>query len=219
MIAVTFAHPNESRDFVRLLGGRHREVRVFHTGVGPTAAREKIERFIDSERFDFLISSGFAGGLDPSLGVATLFLGENFSDPTLLEQARALLICRVGRLVTVERMIEDGRERAALARDHGAKAVDMETECVAKACQARQLPLVSVRAISDSVDAPFPAPANVLFDLAKQRTPSARLAAYLLTHPTAVVRLARFSRQIALARAELAVALKELIENLESARR
>ena len=34
MIAVTFALPSESSDFRRLLGGRHREVNILHTGVG-----------------------------------------------------------------------------------------------------------------------------------------------------------------------------------------
>ena len=214
MIAVTFAHPSESRAFLRLLGGRHRDVKVFHTGVGSAASHGQIGRFLDSERFDFLISSGFAGGLDPSLGVATLFLGENFSDRALLEQARELLICRVGKLVTVARVIEDRRERAALAREHGAEAVDMETERIAQVCRARQVPLISLRAISDSVEAPFPAPANMLFDLEAQRTRLGQLASYLLSHPTAVIRLARFRRQIAIGRAELAVALKELVENL-----
>jgi len=215
MIGVTFAHASESRDFLRLLGGRHREVKVLHTGVGAAACRGQIERFLDSERFDFLVSSGFAGGVDPSLGVSSLFLSENFSDRHLLEQARALLICRVGKLVTAERIIEDARERAELARLHGADAVDMETECIARVCAARQLPLVSLRAISDTTAAPFPAPARVLFDLEQQRTRSARIAGYLLTHPIALFRLKRFARQIATARAELAVALKELVENLE----
>jgi nucleoside phosphorylase len=215
MIAVTFAHPSESRDFLRLLGGRHSEVKVLHTGIGPAACRRQIEGFLDSEQFDFLISSGFAGGADPSLSVSSLLLSENFSDRNLLEKARSLVICQVGRLITVERVIEDAHERAQLARKHGAHAVDMETACIAEACAAREIPLLSLRAISDTPAAPFPAPADVLFDLAQQRTRSRRLAAYLIAHPVAVVRLARFARQIATARAELGIALKELIDNLE----
>jgi adenosylhomocysteine nucleosidase len=214
MIAVTFAHPSESRDFLRLLGGRHREVKVLHTGVGAAACRDPIERFLDAERFDFLISSGFAGGVNPSLGVGTLFLSENFSDPALLERARTLLICRIGKLATADRVIEKVEERAAFAREHGADAVDMETEQIAHACAARKIPLLSLRAISDTAAAPFPAPAGLLFDLEQQRTRFRRLAPYLLGRPGAFVRLARFARQIAGARAELAVALKEVVENL-----
>ena len=74
MIAVTFALPSESCDFRRLLGGRHREVKILHTGVGAAIARTRLEPFLDSQRFDFLISSGFAGGTDPSLRPGDLFL-------------------------------------------------------------------------------------------------------------------------------------------------
>jgi hypothetical protein len=90
----------------------------------------------------------------------------------------------------------------------------METEQIASACATRKIPLLSLRAISDSTAAPFPAPASVLFDLERQRTRFRRLAPYLLTRPHAVVRLARFARQIAAARTELAIGLKELIEDL-----
>ena len=214
MIAVTFAHPSESRHFVRLVAGRHQKVEVFYTGVGPALAARRIEGFLDSKRYDLLISSGFAGGVDQSLNVATLFVAENFSDPRLLEQARELLVCRIGKLVTADRVIEDVEERAAFARKQGADAVDMETEQIASACAARKIPLLSLRAISDTAAAPFPAPASLLFDLEQQRTRFGRLAPYLLTRPVAVVRLARFARQIAAARAELAIGLKELIEDL-----
>jgi purine-nucleoside phosphorylase len=214
MIGVTFAHPSESRDFLSLLGGRHREVKVLHTGVGATVCRERIGPLLDSQSFTCLLSSGFAGGTDASLGTGDLFLAENFSDAHLLALAREAVIARVGKLVSVERVIEDATERARLAREHGAAAVDMETEWIAQACAAREIPLLSLRAISDTAAAPFPAPARVLFELEKQGTPSARLAGYLLFHPPAILRLARFARRIAAARAELAVALKEVIDRL-----
>jgi nucleoside phosphorylase len=214
MIGVTFAHPSESRDFLRLLGGRHREVKVLHTGVGAAACRERIGPLLDGQNFTCLLSSGFAGGTDDSLGTGDLFLAENFSDAHLLALAREAVIARIGRLVSVERVIEDATERARRAREHGAAAVDMETEWIAQACAKREIPLLSLRAISDTAAAPFPAPARVLFELEKQGTPSARLAGYLLFHPPAILRLARFARRIAAARAELAVALKEVIDRL-----
>lgn len=219
MIAITFAHPSESRDFLRLLGRDQPEVRVLHTGVGAVVCRERIERFLDAERFDLLISSGFAGAIDDSLGVSDLVLAENYSDRALLEQARALVNCRLARLITANEVIEEAGERAQLARDQGAHAVDMETECIAQACASRHIPLLSLRAISDTAGAPFPAPAAVLFDLERQRTPSGRLAAYLFTHPAAIVRMMRFTHQIATARAELAVALQRLVEILNEVRR
>lgn len=203
MIAVTFALPSESSDFRRLLGDREREIAILHTGVGAEICQRRIEPFLDRQRFDFVISSGFAGGVDPSLGVGDLVLADNFSDPELLDRARAQLHCRVATLATAARVIASEWERIQLARENGAAALDMETKWIARACAERQIPMLSLRVISDTTVAPFPAPPEVLFDLARQRTNTARLAAYLARHPSAIFRLIRFSRQIALARARL----------------
>jgi adenosylhomocysteine nucleosidase len=211
MIAVTFALPSESSDFRRRLGDRHREVAILHTGVGAQVCRERIGPFLDTQRFDFLISSGFAGGVAPSLGVGDLLLAENFSDPQLLAQAREVVISRVGKLVTVDRVIEIATERERFAREQSAAAVDMETEWIARACQARKIPMLSLRAISDTVAAPFPAPPSVLFDLERQTTDLRKLVAHLFRHPSGIVRLIRFARQIAAARASLTVALDLIV--------
>jgi adenosylhomocysteine nucleosidase len=217
MLAITFALPNESSEFVRLLdtrGIRDEEVAVLHTGVGEKTCRARIEPFLDSRRFDLLISSGFAGGADPSLGVGNLLLAENFSDPQLLAKARALLVSRVGRLATAGRVIESAGDRARLAREDGAAAMDMETEWIARACAARKIPMLSLRVISDTAAAPFPVPPAVLFDLERQKTDAFKLVAYLFRHPSQVVGLTRFARQIAAVRATLGAALYELVAAL-----
>ena len=214
MLAVTFALPNESSEFVRLLRRRETPVTVFHTGVGEKICRARIEPFLDSRRFDLLISSGFAGGVDPSLGVGDLLLAENFSAPPLLARAQDLLVSRVGRLVTAQRVMESERERAELASKNGAAAVDMETECIARACAIRKIPMLSLRVISDTAAAPFPLPPAVLFDLDRQKTDPLKLASHLLRHPSHVVRLIRFARQIAGVRETLGAALFELIAAL-----
>jgi adenosylhomocysteine nucleosidase len=214
MLAVTFALPNESSEFVRLLearGGRDGEVAVLHTGVGEKICRLRIEPFLDSRPFDLLISSGFAGGADPSLGVGDILLAENFSDPQLLARAQSLLVSRVGRLVTAGRVIESASDRARIAREDGAAAVDMETEWIARACAARKIPMLSLRVISDTAAASFPVPPAVLFDLERQKTDAFKLAAHLFRRPSQVVRLARFARQISVVRATLGAALYEVV--------
>lgn len=214
MIAVTFALPRESSGFRRLLSSRHPEIAILHTGVGAELCRQRIGPFLDAQRFDFLISSGFAGGVDPSLGVGDLLLADNFSDARLLAQAREAIISRVGTLITLERVIESAAERAYFGREHGAVAVDMETKWIAQACAARKIPLLSLRVISDTAAAPFPAPAAVLFNFAAQKTDGLALARHLVCHPASVVRLIRFGRQIAAARASLTSALAVLAREL-----
>ncbi|HEY2711882.1 MAG TPA: hypothetical protein VGI60_05150 [Chthoniobacterales bacterium] len=214
MIAVTFAHPSESRDFVRLTHPRPNEIQIFHTGVGGKTCRERLEPFLKSQPIDLLISSGFAGGIDPSLGVGDLLLAENHSAPQLLERAREILIARVGKLATTERVVEGAAERERLAKEHRAVAVDMETEWIARACAAHQIPMLSLRAISDTAAAPFPAPPNVLFNLQRQRTNLLRLTGYLVTHPLAIAGLTRFARQVSSARASLTGGLAILVREL-----
>jgi len=214
MLAVTFALPEESREFVQLLRRREAPVTVFHTGVGEKACRARIEPFLDTRSFDLLISSGFAGGADPSLGVGDLFLAENFSDPQLLARAQDLLVSRVGQLLTAPHVIESAGERAQLMHETGAAAIDMETEWIAQACAKRKIPMLSLRVISDTAAAPLPLPPEVLFDLDRQKTDPLRVASHLLRHPVHVPGLIRFARQIAAVRATLGAAVYELVASL-----
>lgn len=230
MIAITFALPAESSDFVRLLenprlnsregvenirGLLHGKlVAVIHTGVGKKICRERMEVMLRRERFDYLISTGFAGALEKDLHAGHLLVADNFSDPKLLESPQLELADEgtfLGKLLTVPRMVESIGQRETLNRRTGAAAVDMETETIAEVCAAHALPMISLRAISDTAEQTFPAPADVLFDVAKQRTSFIRLAFYLLRHPGAISRLNAFRQQIALARKALADALEKLV--------
>jgi len=85
--------------------------------------------------------------------------------------------------------------------------VDMETEFIARACAEHGVPLVSLRAISDTARQPLPAPPHVLFDLENQRTKIMRLVQYFCKHPTRLRELIRFASQIARARETLTEAL------------
>ena len=98
-----------------------------------------------------------------------------------------------------------------LFRSTGASAVDMETEFIAEACAEQQLPMLSLRAISDTPSEPFPAPAHVLFDLEKQQTDFTRLALYLVRHPGAFAQLNAFRKRVAVARTALTRTLDAIL--------
>jgi adenosylhomocysteine nucleosidase len=230
IIAITFALPAESSDFVRLLtkpapsvgaGGESirgqihgRSAAVFHTGVGEKSCRARIEKFLRQQQFKYLISAGFAGALDPELRAGDLLLSENFSSPELLRASRLDFAggrLSVGKLATVPVVIDSKSERDRWAAESGAAAVDMETEFIAAACAARGIPMLSLRVISDTPAEPFPAPPGVLFDLEKQETNFGRLALHLVKHPGALMRLNAFRRRIGLARQSLTSALDKLL--------
>jgi len=209
MLAVTFALPQESQDFRQAL--RHSseisagvllgnlggvEVLVVHTGVGPGAASRKTAEFLALHRPQFVLSAGFAGGLDPLLGTGDLLIATNFSAPGLVEKSRAQIAgdahAFFGKLTSQPHPAESVAEKSALARSTGALGVDMETASIATACAHFAVPLLAARAISDSALDPLPVPFAEWFDLAAQRPRPFALVKYLARHPNRIRPFARF---------------------------
>ena len=222
MIVVTFALAAESSAFIRLLKGIKRdgailrgtlekrtpEVCVLHTGVGASKCEERVGNFLRHERPQLLIASGFCGGTSDQLHPGDLVIAENASEPTLLTKARATLPnARIGKIHSADRIIDPAADRYAIGREHGAVAIDMETETIARLCAAESIPMLALRVVSDSPATPFPAPPNVLFDIEKQRTDFSQLLSYIARNPASALSLAQFSKQIARAKAKLADAL------------
>jgi nucleoside phosphorylase len=232
MIAVTFALPAESSEFLRRLRDKShterdgvrtirgkiedRTIEVLHTGVGEKVCRQRLGKFLQDQQFDCLISAGFAGALDNDLKIGDLLLAENFSTVDRSETRASLsgLHIHIANLLTVPALIDSPEERNKLALTSGAVAADMETEFIARACAACGIPLLSLRVISDTPHNRLPAPANVLFDIERQQTRMLKLAAHLLAHPSRVPRLAHFASRIAHARKILADALVAVVRKL-----
>jgi len=228
MIAVTFALPAESSEFLRRLRNKtradrnglriirgnidDREIEILHTGVGEKVCRERLEKFLQDQQFDLLISAGFAGALNEELRVGDLLLARNFSTFDL-DERRSLfssLPVHIGDLLTVPALIDSREERNNMANESGAAAVDMETKFIARACAAHALALLSLRVISDTPRNLFPAPPDVLFDIERQQTRVLKLTKYFLAHPNRLPRLTQFARRIAHARKVLASALVDV---------
>src|SRR5436309_9115372 len=232
MIAVTLALPAESSEFLSRLGNKshadrngittirgkigYHEIEVLHTGVGEKVCRQQLGKFLENQQFDFLISTGFAGALNDEMQVGDLLLAKNFSTIELNEKRSSFsrLPIHMADLLTAPTLIDSSDERTEIARTSGATAVDMETEFIARVCAAHAIPLLSLRVITDTPREPFPAPAHILFDIAKQRTDLPKLATFFLSHPNRIPRLAQFSRRIANARKTLANTLVAILREL-----
>lgn len=229
-IAVTFALPAESSEFLRRLGNKsrakrngisivrgtigHRSIEVIHTGVGENICRERIGKFLENQQFDFLISAGFAGSLNHELQVNDLLVAKNFSTVDLKHASLSNVSIYAANMLTVPAPIDSSDEREKIARESQASAVDMETEFIAQACAAHGIPLLALRIITDTPVQPFPAPPSVLFDIQQQRTHLAGLARFFLVHPSRVPRLVQFARRIARAKKTLSNALVRIVPDL-----
>jgi adenosylhomocysteine nucleosidase len=231
MIAVTFALPAESSEFLRRLDNKlctgrdairiirgtldDREVEVLHTGVGEKVCRQRVGKFLQDQQFEFLISAGFAGALNDELHSGDLLLARNFSTLDLTERRSfPSLPIHQADLLTMAALIDSSEERNEIARSTDATAVDMETEFIARACAEHSIPLLSLRVITDTPREPFPAPPKILFSIERQRTHLLKLARFLLAHPNKIPRLIEFARRIARARKILGTALVEIIKKL-----
>ena len=231
-IAVTFALPAESSQFIRRLRNKSRAdrngisvvrgtindrtVEVLHTGVGEKICRQRIGKFLEGAQFHILISTGFAGALSNRLRVNDLLLAQNFSTIDLKQAQESLsaLSVRAADLLTLPVPIDSREERERIARESGAAAVDMETEFIARACAAHAVPLLSLRVITDTPLESFPAPPDVLFDIEQQRTDISAFAKFFLAHPNRVLRLLQFAKRIARARKTLSNALIRVVREL-----
>ena len=229
-IAVTFALPAESSEFLRRLGNKsranrngirivhgtigHRSIEVIHTGVGENICRQRIGRFLENQQFDFLVSAGFAGSLNHELQVNDLLVAKNFSTVDLKHASLSNVSIYAAKMLTVSALIDSGEERERIAHESGAAAVDMETEFIARACATHGIPLLALRVITDTPTQPFPAPPSVLFNIQKQRTHVAALARFFLAHPGRVLGLVQFARRITRARKILSNALVRIVPDL-----
>jgi adenosylhomocysteine nucleosidase len=230
MIIVTFALSAESKSFVaqlqerrtsnsevgKIISGRigPKSVTVFHTGVGRHVAQKRLTDFLAEQSCEILISSGFAGGVDPNLSAGDLFLARNVSDSELLEYAQQSLRHlqpHAGKLLTSSGIIHSAKKRMEVARERAADAIDMESDGIAQTCAERGIRMLSLRAISDTARAPFPAPPDVLFDVERQKTNLLLLATHLLLRPTKIGSFVRFAAQIKHAREHLTQALVALL--------
>jgi nucleoside phosphorylase len=231
-IAVTFALPSESSEFLRRLGNKsranrngisvargtigHRSIEVMHTGVGENICTERIAKFLENQQFDFLISAGFAGSLNHELEVNDLLVAKNFSTVDLKHASLSNVSIYAANMLTVPALIDSSEEREKIARETQASAVDMETEFIARACASHGIALLALRIITDTPAEPFPAPPSVLFDIQQQRTHIAVLARFLLAHPRRVMGLVQFARRVARARKILASALNSVVQGIEA---
>ena len=247
MIAISFALPTESNALLRHLESKRflnangiailtgelagRQVAIFHTGVGRESCQRNVQAAFGAIRPQLLISSGFAGSLSDRLGIGDLVVAQNFSDwglaTRILEVGSGLTAPEPSQpmrfhpviLFTSNKVVESAEERRQIAQQHRADAIDMETEVIATACAVHRVPMISLRAISDAPTAPFPAPAEVLFDIPRQRIPLRKLLWYLLRHPSAVKQFIRFAKQVGAARARLTTALIDAIPRLDTLNR
>ncbi len=213
MIAVAFALEFESAYFRSKYDKRLR-LSIWQFGAMGITAVEMAERKLEANRPDLLVSAGFAGALRPDLAIGDLVIGQNYSDPAILAGLNLSSRWRFGDLTTVPAILEKETEKRAVAEQTGAMIADMETAHLAELCQARNIPLLSVRAISDTLTYEMPVPSAVLLNPKTGRPESLQLFRHLIANPLAVTGFNSLVKNARAAQVALGVGLEEILPQL-----
>ena len=152
-----------------------------------------------------LISFGLAGGLAPGLPAGAVLVpervlggGEWLCDPVL---ARRLGV-PAGAILAVPGIVATADAKAALWRQTGALAADIETGAVAQVAAASALGFAVLRVVCDPAERDLPPAALTALDAAGRIQPGALLRS-LARHPGQVGALLALGRDAAAARRAL----------------
>ena len=182
MARVSTARSKTGRIHAGLLA--ERSIVVAESGMGTTAAAQALESLLDKYPVSWVVSTGFAGGLQPHISRGDFIM----PDQVIATDHRCLNVglrlgqetldstpgLHTGRLLTVDHLVREPDEKRRLGEEHEAIACDMETSAVADVCRRRGVRFLSVRIISDGVEDALPRDVE---RLVQQRSTSAKLGA------------------------------------------
>ena len=185
-IGILMAMDIEYRKMCDTLGGQsegvlgEHQVVLWKCGVGKVNAAVGTMDLIQQHHPDCIVSTGLAGGIDPSLQVMDVVVGETMvyhdvdcgdnyergqvmgmstyfhADPRLVQVAKSLdgvggMHVRCGLMCTGDQFITSREGQAAIKRNFPAGlACEMESTAIAHTCQLKGIPFLAIRIISDT---------------------------------------------------------------------
>lgn len=155
---VCFALKEEARAFRRQVAG-HPGVSILVTGMGRENSRRALSERLKTLAPAFVLTCGFAGGLNPRLSVGdVVFATQDRELAAKLAAAQAQPV----RIHCATRIATTVADKAALRHATDADAVEMESDAFEEVCARHGLRLAIVRVISDSAHENLPLDFNRL---------------------------------------------------------
>jgi adenosylhomocysteine nucleosidase len=203
---VCFAIPEEARPFHKLIGARN-GLEVLVTGMGRHNTECALEAALARGMPSCVLTCGFAGGLDPSLQLNDILC--ETSDENLVRRLQAHG-ARPVRFHCADRMMVTAEEKAALHRQTGADAVEMESRWIQERCRSSGLSCATVRVVSDTANETMLLDFNTL-TTADLKMNYAKLLLALLRAPGRLPALLKLQRQTQAAARTLAAFLQRVM--------
>lgn len=200
-----------------------RPVAVMLCGVGAEAAQRGCEALLAGHGPRWVISAGFAGGLQPQIKRGDLVLATQVQDTAGRQLAIDFkgslpappgLAIHQGKLLTSERILASVAEKQATGEATGALAVEMETMAVATVCAVAGQRFLSFRVISDAMDEEVPRDVEKLIAAKTGVQRAGTILGGLFRRPSLVKDLWRLQEQALVSAENLARGLETLIAAL-----
>jgi adenosylhomocysteine nucleosidase len=181
---------------------------VWVTGIGRKNAASNIREALAKVRPERVITAGFAGGLNPTLKVATVIYEEDFGAGfgQELEKLGAL----PAKFYCHRRVAITAAEKRLLYQQSGADAVEMESSVIRTICHEFKVPSATVRVISDDASHDLPLDFNALMT-SEDRIDYHKLFWTILRRPSRIFRLMEFQQQTLAAARQLGGVLEDLL--------
>ena len=182
-------------------------------GIGAEAARRAAEAVIVLYQPGIVYSSGYAGALDPAIGIGQVMRPGRVID--VGDGSSVPIAGGEGVLVSVG-SVAGPVQKGKLRESFGAQAVDMEAAAVARAAAARGIEFAAIKAISDEFGFEFPGVDR--FVDAEGRFLETRFAAFVAVRPWLWLRVIELAHNSRLASRALSEELQKLVgDELSSA--
>ena len=180
-----------------------RPVILIRTGIGKIRAGGALALVLEKYSLSGVISIGYAGGTHPDFQSGDLLVARQFlnfpkdgAPPMKIEVSTCMAkraekvppskkySAYTGSLLTIDRVVHKPEDKRAIGEDYGVNAVDMETSVLAHMAATRNIPFLSVRSITDTVDEEL---IDVSSFMKKDGNISTLKASwYVLTHPGSI---------------------------------
>jgi len=205
---VCFAVREEARHFKPLPAWRCRTV---VTGIGQTNATKAIIAALESSSPKFVLTCGYAGGLNPKLKCGDVVFETDLASMLNLPLIDSGAVA--GRFHCAKHIAVTAADKQRLRQESQADAVEMESGVIRVYCRERGIAAATVRVISDDSATDLPLDFNKL-SKPNGNISYGKLTAAILRSPSTIPKLKRFQSDLDMCSRKLAGTLEDLLKRI-----
>jgi adenosylhomocysteine nucleosidase len=201
-----FPMKEEAAPFRRLARDRP-GARILLTGIGLKNAETSLRRAMAETRPGRVVTSGFAGGLNPRWPAGAVLYE---TDDAWFAEHLARAGATAARFHCADHIATTAAEKLQLHQSTGLDAVEMESAAIRAVCREQGIPCATVRVISDTARQDLPLDFNTLMTPGQQLD-YLKLAGRLFRSPDRIGALLELQKRCRRAAISLATVLERIV--------